>query len=58
MVGTELSTVEIGLQDYLNDPRGATLEAERAGVVVVKDDEGETRLVISSDRASELLLDK
>ena len=58
MTAQDWTTVEMGLREYLDNPREATLQAERVGVVVVKDDAGEARLVISSDRASEQLLDK
>ena len=39
--------------EYLADPRAATEAAERAGYVVVKDDQGVTQMTIFSDRAVE-----
>jgi hypothetical protein len=53
---SELRTIEIGVSEYLTDPRAAARKAEQAGYVVVKDGGGRTRMVISSNRASELLL--
>jgi hypothetical protein len=43
--------------EYLADPFYARQEAERAGYVVVKGPQGETRMVVSSNRATERLLD-
>jgi hypothetical protein len=43
--------------EYLSNPRRATELAERAGRVVVKDERGATRMVISSNCATEILLD-
>jgi hypothetical protein len=53
-----LSTIFMNVVEYLADPRRATAQAERAGRVVVKDERGTIRLVISSNRATELLLDQ
>jgi hypothetical protein len=54
---TPLSTVEMAIGEYLANPRGATAASERAGFVAVKDEQGRTVMVLSSNRASELLLD-
>ena len=48
-----LSAVEMTVAEYLADPRAATEAAERAGYVVVKDDQGVTQMTIFSDRAVE-----
>ena len=52
----KLTTVEMNVSEYLNDPRAATRKAEQVGYVVVKDEDGRIRMVISSNRATELLL--
>jgi hypothetical protein len=53
----ELSTAEMGVAEYLADPHEGRRKAEKAGVLLVKDERGTTLLVVSSDRASERLLD-
>lgn len=50
-----LKGVEMSLAEYLANPQHATEESERAGYVLVKDEAGRTRLVVSSNRATERL---
>jgi hypothetical protein len=51
-----LEAVEMSVAEYLANPRRATEESERAGYVLVKDEAGRTRLVVSSNRATERFL--
>jgi hypothetical protein len=51
-------TVEIHVSQYLADPGGAARQAETVGRVVVKDAAGTTRLVLNSNRVTEVLLDE
>jgi len=43
---------------YFANPQAASVQAERVGRVVVQDASGNTRLVINSNRVTEVLLDK
>ncbi len=53
-----IKTATMTVKEYLADPGAATRLAERVGRVVVLDDTGARRMVLSSNRASETLLDK
>lgn len=50
--------VEMSVAEYLANPKRATEESERAGYVLVRDETGRTRVVISSNRATERFLDE
>ena len=48
--------VILSASEYFADPRQATVQAERVGRVIVRDESGATRLVINAHRATESLL--
>ncbi len=53
-----LEGVVMSVAEYLANPQRATEESERAGYVLVKDEAGRTRMVISSNRATERFLNE
>lgn len=53
----EIVTTYITTEDYLKDTKGARLEAERCGRVIVRDnDSNQSRLIINAHRVTEKFL--